>query len=1416
MRSNEFGMVLKLNSLFMRSLNTLIIALFFIIASGLANLKAQTLIVNGELHEVTYNGTYQDFTIPAANLLFPYDYITFFLKGADGGKTDYEDILKKAGGGAKVEASFEVGNAAGQLKPGGTVRVIIGEQGNNGRSDNSSGGGGGGGTGLLYHAPGATITCSDPSTDLVDSDDCWVILAVAGAGGGAENSQQGENAPEDSCGSRGSGDSGEDGDGGCDGDGGETGGSRGGGGGGGYLTDGGANEEGGKGRKGGFEGGEGGLGSGSKRKGGFGYGGGGSGNVKSSSDLANRQAGGGGGGYSGGGGGRNNGGGGGGGSFVNASAISSTIERGERDGTPNNGRFNYEFTQFDPDSPTARCKNISVALIGGSYTLNASEINNNSEAEAGENIGLFILIKLAGINVPVPSIQLDCNDVGEKQVKMQVISTSGKKDKCVAIVQVEDDVAPTVSCTTSPPANPVVSRGQPFILDPDDAFLASQDACGQKVEKFLSKEIFTCSDVGANVVRLTVEDESGNEASCNYSFTLTAAEEALSLSCPPDAAVELRYPDCSFILGDEIMPILGGPCGSDLSYTIFKGDNFEDNGLETPIGNALIPGTYTISYIHSDNGVSFDCSFQLSIYDVDDTFSLSCPGDFEVDLTDPNTCIVEMPAGALVPTIGECALPENLDYKITHPSDGSINSFTEGSGVLGETGFGAGTSTIQYDLGPNSCSFQVRIFDLAPPAAVCQLLTVALDENCSVTVSTDDLDNGSNDACGDVTLAAYYQDCTNPTCMDVGPVASVTYTMPGDYDVILKVTDESGNTSDCSAVVIVEDETPPTAICIESTATLDDNGVASIIPDDVHGNSTDNCGTVTPLAVIPSDFDCSSIGDNTVTLFVEDDQGNGSTCSATVTVEDSAPFMAVCANQTVQLDASGSAELLIEAVNISPTNNCSEATAALSQTLFDCTDIGMQSVTLTLIDNLGNPSSCTAIITVEDPIAPTAHCHPTRTIYVDANGSAVLSVGEVENGSIDNCGITNSALDITNFDCSQIGNQTIMLTVTDENQNSATCTATVTIADNLPPLPVCLHSTINFNGESQQLMPVSQLFDAANSTDNCGSVFLSASNVDVVIDCGSVGSILSVIVTAEDDQGNESSCTANITVEGFPCGWKDMGGIGCLDDLNTSAYTSTGDFELMANNCAPVFPYSNESTAFIFTELCGDGEIIAEVTNMTGTGYAGVMMRDDLSSNAAMVAMGTNRVDRVRKQVRILPGYPAWPQQVLSYDKFWVRISRVGNMFQAYASSDGSFWTPYINQQVMMSNNCLQVGLYAYSEKPGTPLSANFRNVSVTGQTSLMEGVPQTVEMGEQVKIIPDIRIYPNPTQTVVNIDLGDFPDQSADVQLFNGLGQQLLCEKVETELRQLDVSALAPGVYSLVLQIGELRIVRRLVIAKE
>ncbi|WP_410005989.1 GEVED domain-containing protein [Aequorivita nionensis] len=118
--------------------------------------------------------------------------------------------------------------------------------------------------------------------------------------------------------------------------------------------------------------------------------------------------------------------------------------------------------------------------------------------------------------------------------------------------------------------------------------------------------------------------------------------------------------------------------------------------------------------------------------------------------------------------------------------------------------------------------------------------------------------------------------------------------------------------------------------------------------------------------------------------------------------------------------------------------------------------VGDTMVELSVTDSDGNTVTCNFMVTVVDNEAPVAVCQDITVDLDPVTGMATITGADVDNGSTDNCGIASMTLDISSFDCSMTGANTVILTVTDNSGNSSTCTSTVTVQDVTAPEIVCI------------------------------------------------------------------------------------------------------------------------------------------------------------------------------------------------------------------------------------------------------------------------------------------------------------------------------------------------------------------------
>ena len=150
------------------------------------------------------------------------------------------------------------------------------------------------------------------------------------------------------------------------------------------------------------------------------------------------------------------------------------------------------------------------------------------------------------------------------------------------------------------------------------------------------------------------------------------------------------------------------------------------------------------------------------------------------------------------------------------------------------------------------------------------------------------------------------------TVTRTGGLASGSIFPVGTTTVTYEAEDCQGNTSTCSFDVTITDDEAPSVSCDDITVTLS-GGTASIVPADVYNSGSDNCGTVNLVSVSPNSFNSGDVGDNTVTLTVNDGNGNTNSCTATVFVDPGlttdlsySTTELTCSTTSILLDASGS------------------------------------------------------------------------------------------------------------------------------------------------------------------------------------------------------------------------------------------------------------------------------------------------------------------------------------------------------------------------------------------------------------------------------------------------------------------------------------------------------------------------------
>jgi hypothetical protein len=330
----------------------------------------------------------------------------------------------------------------------------------------------------------------------------------------------------------------------------------------------------------------------------------------------------------------------------------------------------------------------------------------------------------------------------------------------------------------------------------------------------------------------------------------------------------------------------------------------------------------------------------------------------------------------------------------------------------------------------STCQKVVLVEDKTPPTIICPpdipLVSCFADVPQPNTASVTASDN-----CGGTVTVTFVGDSTLEDICE------------GTISRVYQATDLCGNTATCTQRIFVSDGIPPVITKCPANVTV--QCVRDIPPPNTASvTATDNCGTVTVTWEGDSTLTSPCGGTITRIYRATDYCGNSVSCGQRITVRDTTPPVLTCPpDKQLQCGESSSPA---NTGTATATDNCEGAVVICFRdviTQANCT--GREGVDRIWIatDFCGNTSSCTQHITYAvDTTPPVITCPPNRT----------LAIGELPDPNItgsatatDNC---SGCLSVCFADT--VGSATInrVWTATDRCGNSASCTQTITLAQN--------------------------------------------------------------------------------------------------------------------------------------------------------------------------------------------------------------------------------------------------------------------------------------------------------------------------------------------------------------------------------
>ena len=243
-----------------------------------------------------------------------------------------------------------------------------------------------------------------------------------------------------------------------------------------------------------------------------------------------------------------------------------------------------------------------------------------------------------------------------------------------------------------------------------------------------------------------------------------------------------------------------------------------------------------------------------------------------------------------------------------------------------------------------------------------------------------------------------------------------------------------------------------------------------------------------------------------------------------------------------------------------------------------------------------------------------------------------------------------------------------------------------------------------------------------------------------------------------------------------------MAALNC-DGQTTSDYDVDDEsFTLTSDGCWHDCREADKAT-YVYHPLCGDGTLTAKLASINTSGYAGLMARESLDPLARRAGVLKNySTRRVRREWRAsYEGIVSQSNSNRSRVK-WLRIVRKGNEIKSYTSTNGSYWRLLYKTTFSNLEDCIYVGMMAYSLNGSAEVRAVFEHVTLSGSGTLAGGI-----IGDPATITPEslqawgtagdvgngtIEVFPNPASDQAQLVLEDFQDKPAQLIVRDAFGK--------------------------------------------
>lgn len=540
--------------------------------------------------------------------------------------------------------------------------------------------------------------------------------------------------------------------------------------------------------------------------------------------------------------------------------------------------------------------------------------------------------------------------------------------------------------------------------------------------------------------------------------------------------------------------------------------------------------------------------------------------------------------GGAVPVITQCPGAQTLtlsgNCSASMPDLRAQLRATDACGIANVTQSpAAGTSvtantTVQFivrdvDGRTSTCTAEISVSDTTPPAFTTCPPAQALLRPVGCAVQVPSL----------ASIAVATDNCGIPT---VTQTPSAGTLLEEDTTVTLTARDGAGLTATCTVAVTVRDAALPVISQCPASRVLQPGAgcsasIPNLLPEVV---ASDNCGIASIVQSPPVGTRITSATD--VTITVTDTSGNVATCSLSIGVQDTVlPSITTCASNASAIADAGCRAIVPDLTgNVVATDAC--GIAAITQSPAPGTTMTSSTlVTISVRDNSGNVSTCSASVSLLDNTPPTFTAAPNgRNVSADQDCNALMPDLSTSASATDTCSavtFSQSPAAGTSIE----GTVTATLTARDSAGNTTNTTVSVTVIDDTAPvITSCPPGRELYLREGCQTT-VPRLTHEVGRDDNCG--------IASVTQFPAEGTVITAATTVTITVTDTSGLTATCDVELLPLDkWPPT--IQCpgnrVQPLSAACSATLPDFTGMAlveDQCGEVTVTQNPAAGTIFT-----------------------------------------------------------------------------------------------------------------------------------------------------------------------------------------------------------------------------------------